>query len=976
MVHRPGLQFRKLFPSRAILFALAICLCGSLSAGIKETGLPFINNFSRTEYQAANQNWSVTQNSKGFVYFGNNDGLLEFDGNNWRLYPNPNPSILRAVMAVGDTIFTGAFEEFGYYAEGGDGALQYHSLVHLIPQSYRAFDEIWRIHRTDQGILFQSFRHVFIYQDDRIRIIDPPSDFGLSYQAQGQVYLVDREAGLMRLSDNTLELLSSDPVILHNEVRCILGYENNRLILGTGNEGLYLFDGQSLTPWNIPLNDYLKKHSLFSAIRLANGYYVFGTVQNGIYIANEQGAIVQHLNRLKGLQNNTILGLFEDRRNNLWLGLDNGIDYAELGSPLSILDFNFSLESTYASLLFEGNLYAGTNQGLYVVDWDRLGATDAPYKSFELVPGTEGQVWNLQEINGELFCAHNFGLFLVEGKTARKISGQTGFWCILPLSGQQDTLLAGTYTGLTWLRKQQGRWVDMGEMGGFSESSRMILPEEDGGIWIAHGYKGLFRVTLSEDLQRVESVKLFGPAEGLPAELPYNIHRVQGEMLVTTPKGIFGFRPATQAFEIHDRFEEIFRGLDFLDKIHEDQAGNLWVFTTTSMGVYRRLEDGTFNGIFSPFHRINSMLLPAFENILILDNQHVFIGSMNGLIHYDATLVRDLQQPDPVFIREVVFHGRETRHIYNPGPEHGMETVTSREIPYSMNSVQFRFALPGFTEQGSFSYRLRGFEDNWSGWESGHFKEYTNLREGSYVFELKGRNAYRAESPVVTFSFTVRPPLLRSRAAYAVYSLLVVLAVAGNGIYWRRRLRKTRVRDRYRHQLRLEQQQSAFREESLKSEKEIIHLRNESLRNAMDHKTRELANATMNLIQKNKMLTSIRDKLLLLARAEENPEHRFQVGQLIKKINKDLRSEKHLEVFNNYFDEVHQDFIDRLKSSYPFLSPKELRLCAYLKMNLSTKEIAPLMNISVRGVEISRYRLRKKLNLERDTNLTDFILNF
>jgi len=97
---------------------------------------------------------------------------------------------------------------------------------------------------------------------------------------------------------------------------------------------------------------------------------------------------------------------------------------------------------------------------------------------------------------------------------------------------------------------------------------------------------------------------------------------------------------------------------------------------------------------------------------------------------------------------------------------------------------------------------------------------------------------------------------------------------------------------------------------------------------------------------------------------------------LLKKVNKELKNEKHQELFDSYFDEVHQDFITRLKDDYQNLSPKELRLCAYLRMNLSTKEIAPLMNVSVRGVEISRYRLRKKLGLDHDTNLADFILSY
>lgn len=145
----------------------------------------------------------------------------------------------------------------------------------------------------------------------------------------------------------------------------------------------------------------------------------------------------------------------------------------------------------------------------------------------------------------------------------------------------------------------------------------------------------------------------------------------------------------------------------------------------------------------------------------------------------------------------------------------------------------------------------------------------------------------------------------------------------------------------------------------------------------MIFKNKELANATMHLIQKNKTLTHLKIDLSKLIRSIPAAKEENQIASnILKRINKDLRSDKQWEVFNTYFDDVHQDFVTRLKHQYPDLTPKELRLCAYLRMNISSKEIAPLMNISTRGVEISRYRLRKKLNLNQDTNLTNFILSF
>ena len=101
-----------------------------------------------------------------------------------------------------------------------------------------------------------------------------------------------------------------------------------------------------------------------------------------------------------------------------------------------------------------------------------------------------------------------------------------------------------------------------------------------------------------------------------------------------------------------------------------------------------------------------------------------------------------------------------------------------------------------------------------------------------------------------------------------------------------------------------------------------------------------------------------------------------QVNRLIKSIDRDLASAEEWSQFEENFDQVHGNFITRLKEAYPKLTPQEIKFSAYLRMNLNSKEMANLLNISVRGVEIGRYRVRKKLELERKDNLSDFLIRF
>jgi DNA-binding CsgD family transcriptional regulator len=152
-------------------------------------------------------------------------------------------------------------------------------------------------------------------------------------------------------------------------------------------------------------------------------------------------------------------------------------------------------------------------------------------------------------------------------------------------------------------------------------------------------------------------------------------------------------------------------------------------------------------------------------------------------------------------------------------------------------------------------------------------------------------------------------------------------------------------------------------------------MKNEKLRVDMIRQDKELANQAMNIVHKNEFLTKIREELLILKKTPHDENISEKILPIISRINKEVGHDKQREVFEKAFDEVHEAFMNRLKSKYPSLTPTELRLCAFLKMNISTKEIAPLMNISVRGVEICRYRVRKKLGIERITNLASLLIN-
>jgi DNA-binding CsgD family transcriptional regulator len=159
-----------------------------------------------------------------------------------------------------------------------------------------------------------------------------------------------------------------------------------------------------------------------------------------------------------------------------------------------------------------------------------------------------------------------------------------------------------------------------------------------------------------------------------------------------------------------------------------------------------------------------------------------------------------------------------------------------------------------------------------------------------------------------------------------------------------------------------------------KTESELVALRNERLEADLNFKNTELASSAMHLVKKGEILTKVKNELTQIAKKIDNEYTITELKKMIKTLSEDEHLDEEWEYFTKHFDKVHSDYIVHLKEIHPNITNNEIKLCAYLRMNLSTKEMAQLMNISVRGVEISRYRLRKKLNLPTEINLFDYLI--
>ncbi len=484
----------------------------------------------------------------------------------------------------------------------------------------------------------------------------------------------------------------------------------------------------------------------------------------------------------------------------------------------------------------------------------------------------------------------------------------------------------------------------------------------------------MYRLTFSDDLTRFKNVELFGLGHGLPDSLLINVSKVRNELIFSTTSGVYKYDEPNNHFVLHQDFLEIFGADRNFHRILQDELGNIWFSVDNEFGVIVVEEQGVFNKFqIYYFNQIQDDLVDGFEHVYAYDKENIIIGTEKGFLHYAPSNNKKTDFPFNILIRKVTSITQGDSIVYWGNTAGQLDKAYS--FNYKMNDFRFSFSVPYYEKIGYLTYRfkLEGFDDNWTAWSPKTEKEYTNLGSGDYEFKVQAKNAYGKTSKEASFNITIQPPWYWSWYAKALYFILGILALFSLTKFISKRERKKTEAFKREQTEKLVKKEAEFKKEVERSESEIIKLRNEKLQGDIKNKTGQLASATMHLVQKSEILIKIKNDLKGIE-SEASKDIKKRIQQITRTIESDIRLDENWTQFENYFDQVHENFLKRLRLNYPELTPKDQKLCAYLRMNLTTKEIAPLMNISVRGVEISRYRLRKKLGLDSEVNLVAFIL--
>lgn len=702
--------------------------------------------------------------------------------------------------------------------------------------------------------------------------------------------------------------------------------------------GIYLLENGGLTEldWFKNVNQPIKITAL-----VESGEGVLITTQHdGVYIKSKGAELRKiKIETSPALESQEINKAIRLREGGYAIGtISNGVYLLDEELRVRhILNKQNSLSNNTVLALFqdkEGDLWVGLDKGINQVklDENHLMYYDKTGSIGTLFSAVEGD-------QGELIIGTNQGLFVQnEEREFSLVSGIQGqVWSLLQ---QNKDLLVGHNNGtLLW---REGKLSKVSEQAGGWDMS--VLP--DGSI-LQSTYNGFIRLTPSQQGWTSNS-------------------RIRGQYLPMERFALSGNEIMGYHIDyglLHARFTSNFDSIYAVEKIADpkDLPLDNQVIIFTDQDRFMILNQGKF-------YKLEDKVLHPIDANDRYENRYynnVRLSITDNYAPHNA--FKNLAEKG--WVIKVIDDGFEIwKNKYEPPLNCDLSldyfTVNGALMKTSAKQNQFEpeennlviFLRKPFEKCGQMMYQLAGWDKEWEIIPENGQISYRNLRKGEYNLLVK--NQLNGQENTV-LSFEIEPHWYESWPGLLLLISIIFVAFYLFNLWHKRNLQNETAR------LNKEKEQLLERQRILASNEKMAH--------DLSYKSKMLANSTMTLVQKNNMLNDLKE---LLAHEDASDTGRKKWKQKMKHlIEQNLSSDTEWEIFEQNFAEVHEDFLDRLKELHPHLTSGEQRLAAYIRMDLSSKEIAPLMNISLRSVENKRYRLRKRLGLEHDDNLSAYLTN-
>lgn len=888
---------------------------------------PVIIYYPSSLYKAHPQNWQVLASPSGEIYSANTNGLLQGNGNSWNLYSLTSNKIIRSLCLFDNKLFSGSFGELGTWEKDDCGRMSYKNISAGIPDSILRNEEIWHMLADKESLYLQSFSLLLKYSKNKFQKIKTPGTILFLQLIHGKKLVPILEKGIYTLTeDNSLSQLPGTDFFKNKIVTGILPFRGEgTYLITTNDDGVFVYENNQLKPW-VPSLQHLFKEVQINKALLVNGLYLLGSINAGLYAFTGEGRMVYHFHAGNGLYNNTVLSLTTDDKGDVWAGLDKGLACIKFSSPHEVYHDAYShFGSVYAVREHKGLMYMATNQGVYIyqhIDGEK-------FSSFRLIPGTQGQSWQLFTAGDHLYCGHNDGTLLIEKGQGKNISPVTGGWYNESIPGTLDKMwLQGNYTGLSLLAINKGKLEHIRKIEGYNYPVKKFVLYNNS-VWVTGPNLGLHRLSLDSAYRYVVKSQHYHETKGLK----------NGENI-----DLFTFRDTLRVYNGQKHYYFDVSGDSFKEDPFFSAIGNTFIVRPLEKGYWLKIlqDKAIVMNNHSAVKFLPATMTKDYHNVSKYGLNRYLLCLDDG---YFMLSLSDLDKP--------ISHHHQNIKVFIYPENQRCLPPDALQLPGGTRSLSIMFYDHVYAKGKEYQYRILPMFRDWKLTHTGSSVQVENLHAGQYTLEIR-----RNDGTSVSVPFSIRHPWHSGWPARCGYVLVALGLIFIIRHYHEKQL--TKAGEKY-----------AAEQERLKKQHETA-LENQKLHHENQLKNRELANTALQLVQKNEILQDIKNELIEIRKSSTHTLTTKDFQILMKQINENLTTEEDKNLFNTSFEEMHESFISALKLHCPSLTRDDLRLAAYLRMELATKEIAPLFNLSVRGLENKRYRLRKKLGLNSEENMNTF----
>lgn len=802
-------------------------------------GAPFIHNFDAKLYKAHGQNWVAVQDQRGVMYFGNSNGILEFDGQRWQSVPTTgNPMVRSLAVADDGTIFYGSIGDFGYLRASSNGTVSAVSLRDKLPKDEAVFNDVWQVENTKQGVVFLTRSRIFRFHEGKLSAIAGRFASSQATVLNGTLIFADIDHGISLLNGDQIVPIPQLAKLFNRKRVMLAAFGNHEILAGRLSGDFQLINLEPL--WNASTKSYdvtrdspdlmqplpteidsqLNENGkyLYKVLPIDADSFAISTVKAGIVILNRAGKVLRAINKNSGLMDNTVAGIMLDRAKNMWAATNSGISHIELTVPQTVFGAKNGLEGTSISVAFyQDRFYVGTFQDIfYQTPFQYNLKNDTP--QFLPLRDSTSEIWQFLEVSGDLLAASGRGLYRIRGDVAEFIAGSSGnAYCLGATPLWPDHVFVGLMGGVEVFKRQDGAWHRVGRLDGINDNIRRITTDADGEMWLNTEVHGLLRAHFDGDKATQVKTHRLGLEHGLPDLMASRATRFGNDLFLNTPKGLFSAKKGawqhpetdTTRFEPDPRFGKQFSDgtLEVYEVISDGAAG---AYIKTSDGVFAARPQVKENSTTPTKYTIDGN---PFRGLSTPDDV-MFIHPSGGvwfpgelLLRVDPNAPKNYSQSFTTLIRKVTTTGK---HLIFAGAhaETGksvvqvatvFQTQQSKKdvlsLPYDQNALVFEFSAPFFEKLGStrFQYQLEGFDQNWSEWDVATAKEYTNIPEGTYRFRVRAKNLYGVIGQEAIYGFEIQPPWYRSWWAYLVWATLTIFVVWSIAHFYSLRLKREKI---------------------------------------------------------------------------------------------------------------------------------------------------------------------------------------